>query len=251
MGALKPLRIDHPVHPPDLVQRLDQFFAHEGVQRAAHGFQLEIEHGAHVFAGKQRHHRGIAGGAHLQNQPGHALARIAKIQIGQPVVGFFQAAVPFLQQALVQAWRFAVEALDHLQRQTADLDRGERDGVGIVGGAHQGFQPHHIARAQHAHDALAAIDRVAHQLDHARPQGVERGGRFTHAHQRLMGGEFQIVDGRMDEVEVFLAQIGKQDHVPDAAVAAVRSAAPGRFGFDGDHAEEVGALRNVMDGRQI
>jgi hypothetical protein len=53
----------------------------------------------------------------------------------------------------------------------------------------------------------------------------------------------------MNQVEVFLAQIGKQHHVSDATVAAVGCAAPGCFGFDGNHAESGGGIENRQSGR--
>ena len=165
----------------------------------------------------------------------HALARGAKVQVGEPVIGLTQRALPLLHEPLVQSRGTAAQCVDDLRRNPADRDVAQGNRLAAVTRGGERLQTGNVARAQHAHDALATIGRDANQLDHARTQGEDGRGPSTLREQGGTCLEFQVVDRRMDLAEILLIEVRKQHHVADAAVAAVRGALPCRFGLDGNH----------------
>ena len=57
--------------------------------------------------------------------------------------------------------------------------------------------------------------------------------------KRGPGRKNEIVNGRVNQAEITLIEVGKQHHVANAAVTTVGSATPGRLGFDWNHAAIV------------
>ena len=69
----------------------------------ADGFELEVEHGPHVIACKKGGELRLLAVTHLHGQPSHTLARRAKVQLGQPIIGILEGLLPFLHQTQMQA----------------------------------------------------------------------------------------------------------------------------------------------------
>jgi len=78
----------------------------------------------------------------------------------------------------------------------------------------------------------APVGGDAHQLDHAAAQGEHPFGGAAFAIQRGVLLELQVIDRRVNQVKIFFLKVTEQRQVAQAAVLAIRRAAPHGLNLD-------------------